>query len=174
QRESDARRHRERGRGHEQRIRGRGEPGGRPGGGGEEQRDRRDLQDGLGLAIHAGAEGVRGASPDLSGDELAREDEDERPGRREPPYGQSGKRADDEDLVREWIQSGAERRRSATPRERSVERIRGGGPEKNEKRELGVARGDETDHRDDKKAAGRAERVRERHWATKTRSTTSP
>src|SRR4029077_15746928 len=137
QHESDAREHGERGRGDQQSVCGRGEPRGRPGGGGEKQRDRRDLQDGLGLAVRAGAEGMGGASPDFEGDELAREDEDERPGRREPPYGQSGKRADDEDLVREWIQSGAERRRSATPRERSVERIRGGGPEKNEKRERG-------------------------------------
>src|SRR6266571_1587466 len=174
QHESDAREHGERRRRHEQRVRGRGEPRGWPGRSREQQGDRRDLEDRLRLAIRAGRDGTRRPGADLDGDELAGDDEEHRPGRRDPPNYQGGKRPDDEDLVRKGVQRGAKCRRAAATREGSVQRIGGGGAEENEKRERRIARGDQTDHGDDKKGASRAERVRERHCATKTRSTTSP
>src|SRR5882762_4871311 len=175
QHESDAREHGERGRGQQQRVRGRGEPGGRPRRRREQQSDRRDLQDRLGFAVRCGGKGVRRSGADLDGDELASQDEDDRPGGRDPPNRERRKCSHDEDLVRERIQRRTKRGCAAAPScEGPVQRVRGGGAEEDEQRQPSVARRDETDDRDDEESAGRGQHVRERHCATKTRSTTSP
>src|SRR5438552_2997946 len=174
QHESDAREHGERCRRHEQRVRGRGEPRGWPDRSREQHGDRGDLQDRLSLAVRARTYGLRRAGADLNGDELTGEDQYDRPRRRDPPTGKGRQGTGDEDLVRARIEGGAERRRAAATREGSIQRISAGGAEEDEKRERRVARRDQTDHGDDKDGTGRAQRVRERHCATKTRSTTPP
>src|SRR2546427_3046136 len=173
--ESDARQHGQRGRGHQDSVGGRREAGGRPGRRSEKQGDRRDLQDRLGLAVHGRADGVVRTGAYLDRDELPGEDEDDRPGRRDPAQCEGGKGADDEDLVRERVQRGAKRgRATAASRERSVQGVGCGSAEEHEQGQGRVAARDQTDHGYDENGSRGGERVRDCHCATKTRSTTSP
>src|SRR5438105_1738353 len=114
--ESDAREKGQRGRTDDQGAGCRREPGRGPSRGPEQREAGGDLQRGLDLAVETCAQDLWRARAELHGDELAGEDQDDRPARRDPTQRQRDQRADNEDLVCERVKCGHERRRAAAPR----------------------------------------------------------
>src|SRR5207253_10855564 len=97
------------------------------------------------------------------------------PTRSDPADRGGGKGTGDEHWVGGRLERRPEgRRAAAAPRGGAAHRIGRGRHKEDGQRGGGVADRDEADHRDDQKGACRGQRVRERHCATKTRSTTSP
>src|SRR5207237_4754298 len=94
--ESDAREKGQRGRTDDQGAGCRREPGRGPSRGPEQREARRDLQRGLDLAVETCAQDLWRARAELHGDELAGEDQDDRPARRDPTQRQRDQRADNE------------------------------------------------------------------------------
>src|SRR5438477_545775 len=162
--ESDAREKGERGGRYDERVRGRAQAGRRPRRRRQEPEGRGDLQDGLGLAVETRAQLAWRAGAELDRDELAAENEEDGPHRRDPPQGEGGEGPDDEHLVGERIERRTERGRgAAAAREGTVKRIGRGRHKEGGQRDVGVADGGEVDHRDDKKRACHGQCVRERY-----------
>src|SRR5919201_1966115 len=136
------------------------------------------LQRRLELSVGRGRKGALGASARLDREPLPKDDDRERPPRRETAKHERRERPDREDLVRQRIEHRASRR-DLVPgaRYRPIDGV-GDGREREEpeRREVGLGRGerDEDAHGDREDRASKHEERRCGHCTRKVRSTTSP